>query len=61
MRDNEGFDILINGVPRTFRDRPAPASDAAYVLKQKHIADVVEVRDRSTGQKVLMREDGRTA
>jgi hypothetical protein len=29
MREGEGFDILHNGVPRTFRDQKAMAHEAA--------------------------------
>jgi hypothetical protein len=33
MRDIEGFDILANGVPRTFRDRQEAAEAAAFEVK----------------------------
>jgi hypothetical protein len=58
--DDEGFDILINVVARTFRDRKMPAYEAGRVIKRKHHGDIIEVRDRSTGAKVVMLEDGRT-
>jgi len=60
MRDNEGFEILHNGVPRTFRDRKDTAYDAACFAKSKAPGDIIEVVDRSTGAKVIMLEDGRT-
>lgn len=60
MPDNEGFEILINRVPRTFRDQKPAAYEAARYLKRKAVVDVVEIRDCATGQKVVMLEDGRT-
>jgi hypothetical protein len=32
MRDNQGFDILINGVPRTFRDAKESTYEATSVI-----------------------------
>ena len=60
MRDNEGFDILHNGVPRTFRDMKATAYEAARYAKSKAKGDIIEIVDRSTGTKLVMLEDGRT-
>jgi hypothetical protein len=53
------FDILINGTPRTFRDRKDTAYEAARFLKSKNPRDVVEILDRSTGLKSVMLIDGR--
>jgi hypothetical protein len=61
MRENEGFDILINGVPRTFRDKKATAYDAARTIKSHARNDIIEILDRSTGAKVVMLEDGRSS
>lgn len=60
MRDNEGYDILHNGVMRTFRDHKENAYSAARYAKVRHPEDIIEIRDRATGQRVLMYEDGRT-
>ena len=60
MGENEGFDILINGIARTFRDLRPAAHEAALYLKSKSRSEVIEIRDRSTGEKILMLEDGRT-
>jgi hypothetical protein len=60
LRDDEGFDVLINGIARTFRDGKLPAYEAARVIKRKNRNDIVEVRDRSTGAKAVMMDDGRT-
>ena len=54
-----GFEILINGVPRTFRDRRDMAYEAARLLKAKNRMAIVEVVDCSTGQKAIMQEDSR--
>ena len=60
MRDNEGFDILHNGVPRTFRDMKATAYEAARYAKSKAKGDIIEIIDRATGTRIVMLEDGRT-
>ena len=60
MRDAKtGFEIRVNGIPRTFRDRRDMASDAARLLKSKNAKELVEILDRSTGRKAVMLEDGR--
>jgi hypothetical protein len=61
LRDDEGFDILINGVFHTFRDVRESAYAAARYLKSRALKELVEVVDRSTGQKVSILEDGRMA
>ena len=60
MPDNEGFHILHNGVPRTFRDDRETAFDAARYAKSKARGDIIEIVERSTGTKLVMLEDGRT-
>jgi hypothetical protein len=59
MRENEGFDILHNGMPRTFRDQKAMAYEAARFAKAQYRADIIEIVDRSTGEKVMMLADSR--
>ena len=61
MRDDERFDIRVNGVPRTFRDRKQPAYGAPPLIKRKAKNDIVEIVDRSTGKKMVMLADERTA
>jgi hypothetical protein len=61
MRENEGFDILHNGVPRTFRDRKDMAYEAARFAKTQNPTDLIELVDRSNGTKVVMLANGRTA
>ena len=60
MRENEGFEILHNGVPRSFRDVKATAYEAARFAKARNKGDIIEIVDRSTGAKLVMLEDGRT-
>lgn len=61
LRDDEGYDILHNGTWRTFRDLKEAAFDAARYAKARHRGDIIEIRERCTGQKLVMLEDGRTA
>ena len=60
MRDNEGYEIRHNGVPRTYRDKCETALEAARYAKSKARGELIEIIDRSTGAKLIMREDGRT-
>jgi len=59
MRENEGFDILHNGVPRTFRDLKACAYEAARFAKGRAKGDIIEIVDRATGAKSIILKDGR--
>ena len=61
MRDNEGFEILHNGVPRSFRDQKVTAYEAARFAKARFRGEIIEIVDRSNGTKMVMLEDGRTA
>jgi len=51
---NEGFDILVNGVPRTFRDDKKIALDAARNLKMRNLGGEITVINRSTGQRAIL-------
>lgn len=58
LRDDEGFDIYVNGERRTFRDVKATAYDAARNLKiYSKYKDKVELVVRATGQRTEV--DGR--
>ena len=61
MRQDEGFDILHNGVPRSFRDQKAMAYEAARFAKTQNPADLIEIVDRFNGSKLVMLANGRTA
>jgi len=60
MRDDEGFQILHNGVPRTFRNQRETAFEAARYAKGKARGEIIEIRDCATGTKLVMLEDCRT-
>ncbi len=60
MDNGEGFQILHNGVPRTFRDQRETAFEAARYAKGKARGEIIEIRDCATGTKLVMLEDGRT-
>jgi hypothetical protein len=55
-----GLYILHNGIPRTYRDVKAKAFDAARLAKARRPADLIEIVDPATGEKLLMLQDGRT-
>jgi hypothetical protein len=59
MRNSQGYQILHNGVPRTFRDRREIAIEAARFAKSRAKGEIIELRDCATGEKVLMLVDGR--
>jgi hypothetical protein len=56
-----GFDILVTGTLRTFRDQQHVAYEAARYLKSRHPNELIEILDRSNGQKVVMLADGKRA
>jgi hypothetical protein len=59
MSSNQGYEILHNGVPRTFRDRRDTALEAARFAKSNANGDIIELRDCTTGEKLVMLSDGR--
>ena len=60
MQTDSGFDVLHNGILRTFRDQKATAYEAARFAKARFRGEFIEIVDRSTGAKMIMLEDGRT-
>ena len=60
MRENEGFEIRHNGVPRTFRDDRETAFAAARFAKARTKGEIIEIVERATGTRLVMLEDGRT-
>ncbi len=56
----EGYTILHNGLPRTFRDHKATAYEAARFAKQRNPKDLIEIVNCATGARLIMLEDGRT-
>jgi hypothetical protein len=61
LRPDDGFDIIVNGVDRSFRDSEEVVYASARYLKEKLPEALVEIRVRATGERIRMREDGRTA
>ncbi len=60
IRSDEGFEILVDGQPRSFRDVKATAYEAAVFLKLLgRGTEKIEILDRATGQRVEMFADGR--
>jgi len=55
----EGFEIVVNGAVRTFRDQREAAYDAARYLKARYPKEFVEILDCATGSKLIVFEDGR--
>ena len=51
----EGFEILVNGVPRTFRDQEAVAFAAAAIIKQRWPSEIVSIKNTVTGVAVMLR------
>jgi hypothetical protein len=53
------FEILIDGKPRTYRDRKEFAIDAAEYLKRKHPNSDIVVKDLQSGEvtKIKYRPD----
>jgi len=59
-RDDEDFFCMVDGVDRTFCDDKAGAYEVARELKRRNGGCIIGIRDRATGTKVIMGEDGRT-
>ena len=54
-----GYDISVNGIHRTFRDRKSAAIDAGVFLKMRWPEEIVKIYDRESGQEMLVFPDGR--
>ena len=61
FREDEGYDLVVGGVNRTFSDTQSGAFEMARNLKRTNRDSIIEIRDRSNGKKVIMLADGRTA
>jgi hypothetical protein len=60
LREDEGFDLLVDGMGRTFSDTKLGAYEVARELKRRNRGCIIEIRGRSNGSKLIMGEDGRT-
>ena len=56
MKPNSGaqFEISIDGVPRTYRDRQDIALQTAQLLKSRNPNGVVKMRDLRTGEETIV-------
>ncbi|HWL04195.1 MAG TPA: hypothetical protein VNQ99_04555 [Xanthobacteraceae bacterium] len=59
LEATDGWDIVVNGVDRTFRDREPVAIAAACYLKQQWPRDEVQIRTRADGTLRTVRPDFR--
>ena len=48
------FEISIDGVPRTYRDRKDLALLAAQSLKSKNSSSVIKLKDLKTGEEIVV-------
>ena len=61
LREDEGYDLIVDGVNRTFSDTQQGAFEMARSLKRTNRGSIIQIRDRSNGKTIIMFEDGRTA
>jgi hypothetical protein len=59
LREDEGFDLVVDGRDRTFRDVYDVALDSVRELKRLNRGSRVQVRTRADGSIREMLEDGR--
>lgn len=59
LREDEGWDLLVEGKGRTFRDMYDTALDAARELKRLNRNSRIQTRTRADGSVREMLEDGR--
>jgi hypothetical protein len=48
------FEISIDGVPRTYRDRKDHALQSAQFLKSRNPNSVVKLKDLKTGEEIII-------
>ena len=48
------FEISIDGIPRTYRDRKDLALLAAQILKSRNPNSVVKLKDLQTGEEIVV-------
>jgi hypothetical protein len=58
-REDEGFQVMVDGVDRVFSDDFDGALEMANNLKRKNGSSRIEIRTRADGSKREMLEDGR--
>jgi hypothetical protein len=55
----KGYDLVVNGFNRSFRDRREFAIEAAIYMKSKWPNDLIQIRDCGTGDITTVLPDGR--
>jgi hypothetical protein len=58
FRDDEGFDLVVDGVNRTFADDDPGALQIARNLKAKFRQSLIQIRTRADGSMREMLESG---
>jgi len=48
------FEVSIDGVPRTYRDRKDIALQSAQILKSRNPNSVVKLKDLKTGEEIVV-------
>jgi len=61
FREDEGYDLMVDRVNRTFSDTQQGAFEMARNLKRTNRDSIIQIRDGSNGKTLIMLEDGRTA
>ena len=59
VREDVGFDLLVDGVTRTFSDTEKGAFEMARELKRRNPKSVIQIRLQSSGATRTMLDDGR--
>ena len=48
------FEFYVDGVPRSYRDRKDLALQAGHILKSRNPNNVVKLKDRETGEEIVI-------
>lgn len=60
MLENQGFEITVNGFPRTYRDNEGIALDAARNLKRNNLGGEITVINRATKEWFILTDASAT-
>ena len=55
----KGYDLVVNGINRSFRDRKVFAIEAGIYMKSKWLNYLIQIRDCGTGELTTILPDGR--
>jgi hypothetical protein len=56
MSDSGSFEILINGIPRTYRDVKVLAVEAARIIKHRERTSEITIIDRDTREWAIVKD-----